>query len=274
MVLGYYIHNISPFAIRFHEGCFIEGIRWYGIFYLLAFGFTLFALNFYSQGGKSILSNEENTSFLSYVIAGVIVGGRMGYMLLYCPGIFIHNPLEIFAVWHGGMSSHGGFVGVTIAMIIFCRKNNVPLLPLADICSTVAPFGFLLGRMANFINGELYGKITNVKWAIIFPRSGHSTSNLSMIPARHPSQLYEAFFEGLILFMYMQVRFWVEKKTTPGRLSGEFLILYSIFRIFTEFFREPDAQLILNMSRGQFYSTFLLLLGIVLLVRTTHHQNR
>ncbi|MDR2603709.1 MAG: prolipoprotein diacylglyceryl transferase [Puniceicoccales bacterium] len=268
MILGYYIHSINPFAIKFSERCFIEGIRWYGIFYLLTFGFMFFALNFYSKKNKSPLSGEQNISFLSYAIAGVIAGGRIGYTLLYCPGTFIRNPLEIFAIWHGGMSSHGGFVGIIIAMIIFCKKSNVSLLSLADICSTIAPFGFLLGRIANFINGELYGKITNVKWAVIFPQSSYSPLCLSVIPARHPSQLYEAFLEGLLLFVYMQTRFWTKEKITPGKLSGEFLILYSIFRISVEFFREPDAQLILGMSRGQFYSVFLLLFGIALLLRT------
>ncbi|MDR1457257.1 MAG: prolipoprotein diacylglyceryl transferase [Puniceicoccales bacterium] len=268
MILGYYIHSINPFAIKFSERCFIEGIRWYGIFYLLTFGFVFFALNFYSKKNKSPLSNEQNKSFLSYAIAGVMVGGRLGYMLLYCPDIFIHNPLEVFAIWHGGMSSHGGFIGIIIAMVVFCKKNNIPLLSLADICSTVAPFGFLLGRIANFINGELYGKITNVKWAVIFPQSSYVPSCLSAIPARHPSQLYEASLEGLLLFVYMQIRFWTRGKITPGKLSGEFLMLYSIFRISVEFFREPDAQLILGMSRGQFYSIFLLLFGIALLLRT------
>ncbi|MDR1173264.1 MAG: prolipoprotein diacylglyceryl transferase [Puniceicoccales bacterium] len=248
----------------------MEGIRWYGIFYLLTFGFMFFALNFYSKKNKSPLSSEQNTSFLSYVIAGVVLGGRIGYMFLYCPGIFIHNPLEIFAIWHGGMSSHGGFIGTIIAMVIFCRKNNLPLFSLADICSTIAPFGFLLGRIANFINGELYGKITNVKWAVIFPQSGYSPSRLSAIPARHPSQLYEASLEGLLLLIYVQIRFWTREKITPGKLSGEFLILYSVFRISMEFFREPDAQLILAMSRGQFYSVFLLLFGIALLLKTRH----
>ncbi|MDR2628576.1 MAG: prolipoprotein diacylglyceryl transferase [Puniceicoccales bacterium] len=270
MILGYYIHNINPFAIKFSDQCFMEGIRWYGIFYLLTFGFMFFALNFYSKKNKSPLSSEQNTSFLSYVIAGVVFGGRIGYMLLYCPGIFIHNPLEIFAVWHGGMSSHGGFIGTIIAMVIFCGKNNLPLLSLADICSTIAPFGFLLGRIANFINGELYGKITGVKWAVIFPQSGYPPSHLSAIPARHPSQLYEASLEGLLLLIYVQIRFWTTKKITPGKLSGEFLVLYSVFRISTEFFREPDARLILAMSRGQFYSIFLLLFGVFLLFKTRH----
>ncbi|MDR2432145.1 MAG: prolipoprotein diacylglyceryl transferase [Puniceicoccales bacterium] len=273
MILGYYIHSINPFAIKFSERCFIKGIRWYGIFYLLTFGFMSFALNFYSKKNKSLLSGDQNTSFLCYAIIGVIGGGRIGYMLLYCPGIFIHNPLEIFAIWHGGMSSHGGFVGIIIAMVIFCKKNNMPLLSLADICSTIAPFGFLLGRIANFINGELYGKITNVKWAVIFPQSSYVPSHLSVIPARHPSQLYEACLEGLLLFVYMQIRFWTKEKIAPGKLSGEFLILYSIFRISMEFFREPDAQLILGMSRGQFYSSFLLLFGIILLLRT-HRQKQ
>ncbi|MDR2777069.1 MAG: prolipoprotein diacylglyceryl transferase [Puniceicoccales bacterium] len=274
MILGYYIHSIDPFAIKFPKGCFIEGIRWYGIFYLLTFGFMFFALNFYSRKNKSPLSSEQNISFLSYIIAGVVLGGRIGYMLLYYPGVFIHNPLEIFAIWHGGMSSHGGFIGTIIAMVIFSRKNNVPLLSLADICSTIAPFGFLLGRIANFINGELYGKITNVRWAVIFPQSGYSPSRLSVIPARHPSQLYEASLEGLLLLIYVQIRFWTKEKITPGKLSGEFLILYSVFRISMEFFREPDAQLILAMSRGQFYSLFLLLFGIVLFLRIRHQTQQ
>jgi phosphatidylglycerol:prolipoprotein diacylglycerol transferase len=265
MILGYYIHSIDPFAIKFPEGWCIEGIRWYGLFYLLAFAFTIFALNFYTSKGKSPLTREQNSSFLSYAIGGVVIGGRLGYMLLYYFDKFIENPLEIFAVWHGGMSSHGGFVGVIIAMIMFCGRNNIRLMVLADICSTIAPFGFFLGRIANFINGELYGKITDVKWAVVFPKSAYLTSNLYSIPARHPSQLYEAFLEGLLLFTYVQIRFWSKKTISPGRLSGEFLTLYAVFRIFTECFREPDAALILSMSRGQFYSIFLLIFGILLI---------
>ncbi|MDR1414172.1 MAG: prolipoprotein diacylglyceryl transferase [Puniceicoccales bacterium] len=264
MIAQHYVHSINPFAIKFPDGWCIQGIRWYGLFYLLAFAFTIFALNFYTLRGKSRLTREQNFSFLSYAIGGVIIGGRLGYMLLYYFEKFLKNPLEIFAIWHGGMSSHGGFAGVIIAMIVFCKRNNIRLLPLADICSTIAPFGFFLGRVANFINGELYGKISEVKWAVIFPQSTYFTANIFEISARHPSQLYEAFLEGLLLFAYVQIRFWSKKNIAPGQLSGEFLILYAIFRIFTECFREPDAELILAMSRGQFYSIFLLIFGIVL----------
>jgi phosphatidylglycerol:prolipoprotein diacylglycerol transferase len=261
----YYVHSIDPFAVKFREGMCIEGIRWYGIFYLLAFAFTIFAMNFYTKNGKSSLSREQNFSFLNYAACGVVVGGRLGYMFLYCFDKFVKNPLEVFAVWRGGMSSHGGFVGVIIAMVLFCRKNGVGVLPLADICSTIAPFGFFLGRVANFINGELFGRVTYVKWAVIFPKSAYFSSNPSAIPPRHPSQLYEGLLEGLVLFLYMQFRFWTGKKRVSGVLGGEFLVLYSVFRIVTECFREPDAPLIFDLSRGQFYSIFLLLLGIATL---------
>jgi phosphatidylglycerol:prolipoprotein diacylglycerol transferase len=241
----------------------LEGIRWYGIFYVFAFAFTILALNFYSSRGRSPLSREQNWAFLSYAIGGVIIGGRLGYMLLYCFDEFLLNPLETFALWRGGMSSHGGFVGAIAAIALFCWRNHVRILPFADICSTIAPFGFFLGRVANFINGELYGKITDVRWGVIFPQSA-SFLDISAIPPRHPSQLYEGFFEGILLFIYAQVRFWTGKNRAPGKLSGEFLMLYAIFRIFTEYFREPDAALIFSMSRGQFYSTFLLAFGIAL----------
>ncbi|MDR1432982.1 MAG: prolipoprotein diacylglyceryl transferase [Puniceicoccales bacterium] len=261
----YYVHGIDPFVLKFPESWPVDGIRWYGIFYIFAFAFAALALNFYTKKNKSPLSAEQNSSFLGYAIIGVVIGGRLGYALLYSFDSFIKNPLEIFAVWRGGMSSHGGFAGVIAAIAIFCKKNNVPLLSLADICSTIAPFGFFVGRIANFINGELYGKITAVKWAVIFPKSAHQMANILAIPARHPSQLYEAFLEGLVLFLCVQTRFWSRREIRPGRLSGEFLVLYAIFRIFTECFREPDAELIFSMARGQFYSIFLLILGLILI---------
>ncbi|MDR2737682.1 MAG: prolipoprotein diacylglyceryl transferase [Puniceicoccales bacterium] len=267
MDTGHYIHNIDPFAVKFYAGCPIEGIRWYGVFYMATFVFVILALNFYTKMKKSPLSRVQNLSFLDYVIVGVVVGGRVGYMVLYCFGKFIENPLEVFAVWHGGMSSHGGFVGVALAILLFCRKNGIHPLPLTDICSTIAPFGFLLGRIANFINGELFGRVTSVKWGVIFPKSAHFSPNLLPIYPRHPSQLYEGLLEGLVLFLYMQLRFWIGKKQSPGRLSGEFLVLYSVFRMGTECFREPDAALILNMSRGQFYSIYLMTIGLAMLCR-------
>jgi phosphatidylglycerol:prolipoprotein diacylglycerol transferase len=266
MSVDYYVHSVDPFALRFSDGAFIEGIRWYGIFYIFSFLFTICALNFYTTKGKSSLSREQNLSFLTHVIVGVIAGGRFGYMFFYYFDQFVKRPWEVFAVWNGGMSSHGGFIGVILAMVIFCKRHGVPLLPLADVCCTIAPFGLFLGRMANFVNGELYGKITNVKWAMIFPKSSIYPMDVSAIPPRHPSQLYEALLEGLVLFLYMQFRFWSKKDIPRGRLSGEFLVIYAVFRIFSEVFREPDADLILSMSRGQFYSIFLLILGIILII--------
>ncbi|MDR1596026.1 MAG: prolipoprotein diacylglyceryl transferase [Puniceicoccales bacterium] len=264
MTTNYYVHNIDSFALKFPTWFPIDGVRWYGISYLFSFIFTIFALNFYTRRKKSPLSTDQNLSFLNHTICGVLIGGRVGYVVLYSLESFLKNPLEIFAIWRGGMASHGGFIGVIVAMAMFCKKNNVPIFSLADICSTIAPFGFFIGRIANFINGELYGKITTVKWAVIFPKSAHNAVDISLIPPRHPSQLYEAFLEGLILFLYAQMRFWTKRNDKPGCLSGEFLILYAAFRIFAECFREPDAPLILSMTRGQFYSIFFLILGATL----------
>jgi phosphatidylglycerol:prolipoprotein diacylglycerol transferase len=272
MISNHYVHDIDPFAVRFHGFGPMEGIRWYGIFYVLSFAFTIFALNFYSKRNRSPLSREQNWAFMTYAIGAVIIGGRLGYMLLYCCDQFLSNPLEIFALWHGGMSSHGGFIGVIVAIALFCRAHAIGILPLADICATIAPFGFFLGRVANFINGELCGRITDVRWGVIFPRVANFLDPLPTVP-RHPSQLYEGFLEGIVLFLYMQIRFWTCKNRPPGRLSGEFLILYAVFRIFTECFREPDADLIFNMSRGQFYSIFLAALGVILLLISTKNAS-
>ena len=280
-IVAYYIHNIDPFIIKFCNNCKIGGIRWYGVCYVIAFIFAIFMLNLYSKKGVSKLTCEQNSTFMSYAIAGVIIGGRLGYILLYTPEIIVSRPLEIFAVWHGGMSSHGGFIGVLISTIIFCRKFHINLLSMTDMCATVAPFGFFIGRIANFINGELYGKVTDVTWAVIFP---NSAASIDFAQPRHPSQLYECALEGLILLIYMQIRFWASKTSKgersncdaknsnektkfsyiDGILTSEFLILYGIFRIFVEIFREPDADLICGMSRGQFYSIFLIFIGIAL----------
>lgn len=264
-MFAYLIHNIDPFFIKFDEWLPIEGIRWYGVCYVLSFLLALFALNWYTNCDKSPMSEEDNASFITYVILGVLIGGRLGYMLMYNINEFILHPLSIFAIWRGGMASHGGFIGVVVSMFLFCRKRKINILELGDICSSIAPAGLCIGRIANFINGELYGKITNVPWAIIFPQSDPNTARLYEIPARHPSQIYEAFSEGFLLLIYMQLRFWFSKKLSAGQLSGEFLLGYSIARIVTEIYREADASLILGLSRGQFYSIFLAFAGIILI---------
>ena len=167
------------------------------------------------------------------------------------------------------MSSHGGFIGVIVALWWVSRKSSVRFLVLSDLLCTIAPIGLLLGRVANFINGELWGRVSYVPWAVIFPQSAEPGTPVALIAPRHPSQLYEAVLEGAFLLAYSQWRFRRTKAAcTPGRLSGEFLLLYAVVRIIGEQFREPDAGLILGMSRGVFYSLFVLVLGALLVARS------
>ena len=184
-------------------------------------------------------------------------------MFFYQLSQFLSDPFIIFKVWEGGMSSHGGFIGVTIATIWYANHSKQSIFPISDLIASIVPPGLFFGRIANFINGELYGKQTQVAWGVLFP----SAPDFSYNVARHPSQLYAAVLEGLIPFIFVQYRFWKTDVTDkiPGRLAGEFLILYSCTRILNEIFREPDAPLIIGFSRGQFYSFFLILGGIVLI---------
>ncbi len=195
-------------------------------------------------------------------VIGVMLGGRIGSYILYDGWkSFGSDPLSILRIWEGGMSFHGGLVGVVLAVVWFSRSEKIPLAHLCDLVASTAPVGILLGRIANFINGELWGRPTTVAWAVIFPRSADAGTPL--VP-RHPSQLYEAALEGALLLAYMQWRFWGSDtvKTRPGRLAGEFLIGYALLRIVCETFREPDASLILGLSRGTFYSLFMIAFGL------------
>lgn len=268
--LAWWVHNIDPFMLHFPEGFFSEGIRWYGVAYLLGFIVAALLLYLYHKKGISPLNPEAQTTLLTVLMLGVLVGGRLGYLLLYDLHNFLHNPFSFFEVWKGGMASHGGFLGVFLATFWFSRKYKFPLLQLCDLIATLVPPGILFGRIANFINGALWGKISYVSWAVVFPLSAHPGTPVQQIPPRHPSQLYEAFLEGLLLLIYTQWRLWSGKsKKNPGQLSGEFLIAYSILRIVGETFREPDSSLILGLSKGQFYSIFLILAGVTFLYFST-----
>ncbi|HCR36622.1 MAG TPA: prolipoprotein diacylglyceryl transferase [Opitutae bacterium] len=276
---AHWVHNLDPFVIKFNPGGPIEGIRWYGLAYLLGFIIAMWLLHIYHKKGKSPFDNEDQTTLITALILGVIVGGRLGYMLLYDLPDFIRNPLIFFKFWEPGMASHGGFIGVCVAILWVSRHTHQPIFTTADICATLAPPGFFLGRIANFINGELWGKISDVSWAVIFPASSpHPGIPLEYIPARHPSQLYEAMLEGAILLAYTQWRFWSKKPRRPGALGGEFLIGYAILRIIGEAFREPDASLILGLSRGTFYSLLTAIFGLIILTiahkkpREKHHN--
>jgi phosphatidylglycerol:prolipoprotein diacylglycerol transferase len=211
-------------------------IRWYALAYLA--GFVLGWL----YGQKLAAQNPKGPSpkaiddFLTWAVIGTVLGGRIGYILFYQFGYYLSDPLEMFKVWHGGMSFHGGMLGVIAAIWLFTKREKIPFFAFSDILACVTPIGLGLGRLANFVNGELFGRPTDVPWAMIFPRGGD-------VP-RHPSQLYEAGLEGLVLFLilyFLARRPWVRERV--GLLSGSFLTLYGLFRFTAEFFREPDPQL-------------------------------
>lgn len=251
-----YIHNLDPIIINFG---FLE-IRWYSLAYI----FGIFLGFYYAKYLIKKFWYKENINvqvldnFLIYLILGIILGGRLGYILFYNFYYYYQNPLEILFLWRGGMSFHGGVIGVLIASLIFAKKNNVKILVLTDIVVCATPIGIFLGRIANFINGELYGKKTFSDYGVIFPK-------IDMEP-RHPSQLYEAILEGLILFFLLNIILKLKKKLFNGELSCYFLIFYSIFRIISELFREPDKHIgyiIFNISLGTIISFSFLIFGII-----------
>ena len=263
----YWVHPWNrPYLVQFTDTI---GIHYYGLAYVLAFLIGGWLLVQYSRRGRSPLTPDQPYDFLFALVVGVLLGGRLGYFLLYWPGQLLQDPVVLFRVWEGGMASHGGFVGVAAAVLWFARRTKTKFRQLADLTVTITPQGLLLGRIANFINGELWGRTTNVPWAVIFPQSD-PTMPVRLILPRHPSQLYEAGLEGLLLFVYLQLRFWRSRtaQERPGQLSGEFLIGYAIVRSFCEQFREPDVGVepILGLTRGTFYSIFLVVAGVALIV--------
>jgi phosphatidylglycerol:prolipoprotein diacylglycerol transferase len=266
MPLAYWVHHWSPFIIQFSDNF---GIRYYGVAYLLGFVAGFWLLHCYARSGRSQVAGEAISDLMVAIVFGVLIGGRLGYFLLYKPAALVHQPLELFRVWEGGMSSHGGFVGVTLALAWFARRRKLSFLHLGDLAASTAPVGLFFGRIANFINGELPGKVTDFKYAVIFPNNEFDRALGRDALPRHPSQLYEAALEGALLLAYMQWRIWKSDavRTQPGRLAGEFLIAYAIVRMIGEVFREPDASLFLGLSRGTFYSIFLIVAGALLIVR-------
>lgn len=235
------------------------GIRWYGIAYILGFLVAYAVLQHPTSRERLTLDREGVGDLCSYLVAGVILGGRVGYVLFYNLPYFLEHPLHVFAVWEGGMSFHGGLAGVTLATWIFSHKRKVPLLNLGDSLALAAPPGLFFGRIANFINGELYGRPSELPWAMVFPDAGP-------LP-RHPSQLYEAILEGVVLWLVVwgTGRLWSGRR---GVRTSAFLCGYGILRILVEFTRQPDAQLgfILGpFSMGQVLSAVLVLAGATVL---------
>ena len=245
------------------------GIRWYAMAYILGLVLGWRLMRRLVRLTPAVASDTLVDDFLTWVTIGVVLGGRLGYVLFYQPAYYLANPAKALEVWHGGMSFHGGFLGVAIATIWFCRKYHIPLLGFADRLAVVAPIGLMLGRVANFINGELWGRQAPdwLPWAMIFPNAG-------AIP-RHPSQLYQAVMEGLLLFL---VLFALSRREAIrarfGILTGVFLIGYGSARIVGELFRQPDAFLgflFAGATMGQLLSVPMLLAGVWLVLRTGPH---
>jgi phosphatidylglycerol:prolipoprotein diacylglycerol transferase len=245
--------NINPVLIKL--GPFQVG--WYGLMYVFGFIASYLLVRYQMEKKALGISREEVDNLFVYLMLGLISGGRLGYVLFYDLPLYLKDPLEIFAIWHGGMSFHGGLLGVLIVGIIFCWRHKRSFWKIADLFIVTAPIGLGLGRIGNFINGELYGRVTNVPWGMIFPKGG-------LLP-RHPSQLYESALEGGVLFIIL----WLlkDKKLPSGGLLAIFLFAYGIFRFFVEFFREPDQQLgfILGpLTMGQLLSALMVISGIIL----------
>ncbi len=234
-------------------------IRWYALAYITGLLGGWWYMQTLSRRPPHVISAEAIGDFVTWAIIGVIVGGRLGYVLFYQPAYFAAHPGEIFAVWQGGMSFHGGLLGVVTATILFAHRRGIGLLAFGDRIACAAPIGLLLGRLANFINGELYGRATDVAWAVAFPAGGGI--------GRHPSQLYEASLEGAVLFALLFGLFrWSRARFYPGLLTGIFLSGYGAARFGVEFFREPDAHLgflFAGATMGQLLSLPLIIAGLV-----------
>lgn len=262
---AHWVHDLSPFLIQFTD---TVGIRYYGLAYVLGFVGAAWLLARYARAGKSALPAARIGDLMFALILGVFLGGRIGYFILYQPASVLADPLQLLRIWEGGMASHGGFVGVVIALVWFARSQQLPFLHLGDLVASVTPLGLLLGRLANFINGELWGRVSDVSWAVIFPLSAAPGTPITQIAPRHPSQLYQAALEGALLLALVQLRVWRSDtlRRAPGRIAGEFLVAYAVLRSIGEHFREPDAGLIFGLSRGTFYSLFLIVAGVAVIV--------
>ncbi len=297
-MFAYWVHDLDPLIFRIYDNV---GPRWYGLGYVLAFLAAYIVYRVLVRRGYADLPISRVGDFITgCALFGVIIGGRLGYVFLYKPEM-LREPLSILRVWEGGMSSHGGMVGVLLFTLYFARRQKVSWTNLGDNLVVSAPIGLCLVRCANFINGELYGRATNVSWAMQFPKEltenfGEAQQAVvacvkidpsltspeaivaavrhqppikeairSILTPRHPSQLYEAFFEGVVLFAILWfVR--TRMRQPNGVLTGLFFIFYAIFRIIVENFREPDASLIAGFTRGQFFSFFLIAIGVAFVI--------
>lgn len=258
--------NIDPVAFNLGP----LPIHWYGIAYVFGimlgwyYARTLSLADRLWPHHKSPITPVHLDDFIVWAAAGIVLGGRIGYILFYDMGAVVANPIRALQIWNGGMSFHGGLIGTTIAMVLFARRNGIAVWSMFDIIAAVAPIGLFFGRLANFVNGELWGRLTDVPWAVVFPTGGPF--------ARHPSQLYEAGLEGIVLLMILAILIYGFKALKrPGTVTGVFVCGYALSRIFVEFFREPDAQIGYLagdwLTMGMVLSTPMFLLGVWAVLR-------
>jgi phosphatidylglycerol:prolipoprotein diacylglycerol transferase len=255
MMLQLPFPNIDPVFLRIGP----LQLRWYGLMYMLAFIIGYFVLRRYAKRRKLSLTTDDLYDLLFYIIIGVMVGGRLGYVVFYDLGSYLQEPLSIFAIWQGGMSFHGGLLGVILAVLFVCRRRGWNFAEIGDLIAVAAPIGLGLGRLGNFINGELYGRTTNAPWGMVFPEGGS-------LP-RHPSQLYESFLEGLLLFLIL--RWLYLKKLYPGTVIWALIGFYGLFRFAVEFVREPDTHIGFDVgffTRGQLLTAPMLALGLTMMI--------
>jgi phosphatidylglycerol:prolipoprotein diacylglycerol transferase len=300
LMLAYFLDDFDPFIFRLWGNI---GPRWYGMAYVLAFALGFLLLRHLAKKGYTELQVDQVGDFITWgALFGVMLGGRLGYVLFYRPEM-LRDPLSIFRVWEGGMSSHGGMLGLIAFTFYYSWRHKISWTNLGDNLVVVAPIGLFCGRCANFINGELYGRPTTVPWAMLFPKEILDPANAAVadhallaaqtvapslttpeaivnglqthpllreklhfiLTPRHPSQLYEALLEGVALFAIL----WLVRTRTRqpnGVLTGLFFVCYAIFRIIVEYFREPDASLIAGFTRGQFFSFFLIAIGLAFII--------
>ncbi|MDO9025529.1 prolipoprotein diacylglyceryl transferase [Zwartia sp.] len=248
--------NIDPIALRLGP----VAIHWYGLMYLVAFGSAWLLGRWRIKHHKTTLTLRDLEDLIFYGVLAVVAGGRLGYVLFYKPAYYLAHPLEVFYLWEGGMSFHGGLLGVVLMIVWLARSRGYPLLAVGDFVSTLIPLGLATGRLGNFINGELWGRTSTLPWAMVFPQSGDGL-------ARHPSQLYQLGLEGLALFVLV---WWFAHKPRPmGQVTAVFLMGYGFFRFLAEFAREPDnflGLLAAGLTMGQWLSLPMIAVGLGLFV--------
>jgi phosphatidylglycerol:prolipoprotein diacylglycerol transferase len=255
MMLQLQFPNIDP--VFLHLGRI--QLRWYGLMYMISFIVGYFMLKRLAKKKKLGMSTDDLYDLLFFLILGVMIGGRLGYVLFYDFGSYLQRPIEILYIWQGGMSFHGGFVGVLLAVLLLCKRRHWSFWEISDLICAVAPIGLGLVRLGNFINGELYGRATTLPWGMIFPAGGDVV--------RHPSQIYEALLEGLVLLLIVQ---WLYRKQFyPGTVTWGLIGFYGLFRFLVEFVREPDAHIGFDLgpfTRGQLLTFPMLVVGLTMMV--------